>query len=151
MRITAGRATAPLILCRPTCMSLGAEDPVCTYRAYPYRATDVSTRGQIYAEAPKLVPTPQTMFGARVPIAIMHSNVGHSGRRGGDRRLPLTFTDCASRSVVRHFYFCHRHPLINSFTDRYFFSAVCFAPQILYTVLNCRKIRKYLYNKDIRN
>lgn len=37
------------------------------------RFTDVPTRGQICAEAPKLVPTlPQTMFAARDPIAIMH-------------------------------------------------------------------------------
>lgn len=104
MRITPDRATAPLILCRPcaTCTSLH-ERILSAYRAYPYSATDVSTRGQIYAEAPKLVPTPQTMFGGRRDGARVTDRDyarcirmlgGYSGRREGDRKFLDIYRPC---------------------------------------------------------
>lgn len=73
------------------------------------RFTDVPTRGQICAEAPKLVPTlPQTMFAAkwtresRSRLCTVHSNVGYPGRMRKDKD-PLIFVDRAYCICVRYF------------------------------------------------
>lgn len=125
MRITAGGATAPLVLCCPctTCMPLHGRSCLRTGRIL---TTDVPTRWQIYAEAPKLVPTPQTMFGGRRRVSTDRDYapcIRMSGIQGEGKEIagfPLTFTDCASRSVVRHFYFCHGHLSINLFFTNFF-------------------------------
>lgn len=65
----------------------------------------------------------------------------------GKERLPLTFTNCVLRSVVRHFYFCHL--LINFFTNCYFFPRHVFTPEKLYDFIYCFKFQKnaqvYIY------
>lgn len=101
------------------------EDPVCVPGdrcIYTWANICGSTRTGSYA-ADDVRRLKAREFRSR--LCTVHSNVGYSGRREGDRRLPLTFTECASRSVVRHFYFCYKAP-----SDKLFYrTATLFFPR----------------------
>lgn len=128
MRITPGRATTPLILCGvhvstrkiPVCVSLPRNQCI-----YTWANICGSTRTGSYATNDVRRPTAHE-YRSRLCIRMFK----YSGRKEGDRRLPLTFTDYASRSVVRYFYLCYKHFLIRSFTNRYFFSVTCSVREI---------------------
>lgn len=162
MRITAGGATAPLILCHPCNVHVSARKILSTYRAYPYYATytwaNICGNTQTGSYAANDVRRPAARE-YRSRLCTVHSNVEHSGWREGDRKLPLTFTDCITISRSSLLFLPQVSSTINFFTNcflRTFFHCFFHLRKIIYSfklqknAQMCTKdIRMYI--KDIRN
>lgn len=146
MRITPGRATA-LILRRPYGTHLSLHGRSCLLGVFLPRDRCIYT-GQIYAEAPKLVPMPQTMFGgwrcASTDCAqcIWMSGIQDVGEKigGSHWHLQIAHHDRSFVTFISAIYiylskgaYIYRHLLIIFLlTDCFFFSLAYFIFEKLY-------------------